>query len=121
MTFREGTMILWRTLKLMKKGFVKYLLAILSMSAVLSGFDAVTALLLKDLMARMTQDQNRFAGLSRELVLCLLAGSLFLGIYAASFFVYTMEAKKGGANLQKLLYSKCLRLPYEYYEDHHSG
>ncbi|MFQ8981417.1 MAG: ABC transporter transmembrane domain-containing protein [Waltera sp.] len=32
------------------------------------------------------------------------------------FMYYTMEAKKGGADLQKALYSKCMRLPYSYYE-----
>ena len=50
------------------------------------------------------------------MLLCAGIGCLMLFIYALSFYVYTMEAKKGGADLQKALYSKCMRLPYSYYE-----
>ena len=48
--------------------------------------------------------------------MCVGVGFLTLFVYALSFYVYTMEAKKGGANLQKALYSKCMRLPFSYYE-----
>ncbi len=34
---------------------------------------------------------------------------------------YNTEAAKGGASLGKLVFSKALRLPYSYYEEHHSG
>lgn len=112
---------LWRMLRLMRGGFIRYLFAIIAMSLALSGFDTVTALLLKSILARANLPENRFAGLSGELLTCAAAGIALLLIYALAFFVYTMEAKKGGANLQKLLYSKCLRLPYSYYETVHSS
>ena len=53
--------------------------------------------------------------------MCFLLGLAILIITAISFYVYFMEAKKGGANLQKLIYSKSMRLPYSYYENTHSG
>ncbi len=112
---------LWRMLRLMQGGFIKYLFAIIAMSLALSGFDTVTALLLKSILARAHLSENRFAGLPGELLTCAAAGITLLLVYALAFFVYTMEAKKGGANLQKLLYSKCLRLPYSYYETVHSS
>lgn len=114
---------LWRMLKMMKSGFFRYVLAIISMSVVLTGFDTVTAMLLKSILARaeMFGQEDIFAGLGQEVLICLLVGILLLLIYAVSFFVYTMEAKKGGANLQKIVYSKCMRLPYSYYENTHSG
>ncbi|MDE6015238.1 MAG: ABC transporter ATP-binding protein/permease [Acetatifactor sp.] len=112
---------LWRMLRLMRGGFIKYLFAIIAMSLALSGFDTVTALLLKNILARANLSENRFAGLPGELLTCAAAGIALLLVYALAFFVYTMEAKKGGANLQKLLYSKCLRLPYSYYETVHSS
>lgn len=112
---------LWRMLRLMKGGFVKYLLAIIAMSLSLSGFDTVTALLLRSILSRANLSENQFAGLPGELLTCVTAGISLLFVYAISFYVYTMEAKKGGANLQKLLYSKCLRLPYSYYEKVHSS
>ena len=40
--------ILWRMLKMMKTGFIRYLLAIIFMSAALSVFDMITALLDKN-------------------------------------------------------------------------
>ncbi len=112
---------LWRMLRLMRGGFVRYLLAIITMSLSLSGFDTVTALLLKSILARAGLTGNRFAGLPAELLACAAAGITLLLLYALSFYVYTMEAKKGAANLQKLIYSKCMRLPYSCYETVHSG
>ncbi|MCM1101175.1 MAG: ABC transporter ATP-binding protein/permease [Clostridium sp.] len=115
--------ILWRMLRMMKTGFVKYLLAIISMSVVLSLFDMITALLLKNIIFRVANyaQGNLWAGLWEEVFICVGLGLLMLFIYAVSFYVYTMEAKKGGANLQKLLYSKCMRLPYSYYEQNGSS
>ena len=43
--------ILWRMLKMMKTGFIRYLLAIIFMSAALSVFDMITALLFKNRMS----------------------------------------------------------------------
>ena len=104
--------ILWRMLKMMKAGFIRYLLAIISMSVVLSFFDMITALLLKNIIFRVENDTQGeiFAGLLDEVVICVGLGLLMLLVYAVSFYVYTMEAKKGGANLQKALYSKCMRV-----------
>lgn len=42
--------ILWRMLKMMKTGFIRYLLAIIFMSAALSVFDMITALLFKNII-----------------------------------------------------------------------
>ncbi len=107
----------------MGKGFPKYLAAILIMSLSVSGFDTVTAFLLGNLMTRASRfaQGNIFDGLFAEAILSISVGIMFLIIYALSFRVYMMEAKKGGANLQRLLYSKCMRLPYSYYDNTHSG
>lgn len=115
--------VLREMLRLMKSGFIWYLLAIIVMSIVLTGFDTVTAMLLKNIIARARTygTENMFAGLPQEIFFCVLTGIVLLVIYAFAFFVYTMEAKKGGANLQRMVYSKCLRLPYSYYENTHSG
>ena len=103
--------ILWRMLKMMKTGFIRYLLAIIFMSAALSVFDMITALLFKNIIFRVENyaQRNMFAGLLKEVLLCAGIGCLMLFIYALSFYVYTMEAKKGGADLQKALYSKCIQ------------
>lgn len=120
---KKDIVTLWRMLKLMKKGFVKYLSAIIAMSFALAGFDTATAFLLKNIMIRAENygAANIFEGLSKDILCCIALGFLFLLIYAFSFYTYTMEAKKGGANLQKMVYSKSLRLPYSYYENNTAG
>ncbi|MDE6749112.1 MAG: hypothetical protein K2K21_08645, partial [Lachnospiraceae bacterium] len=115
--------ILLRLLKLMKTGFIRYLSAILVMSVSLSAFEAITAFLLKNIITRAEKygQGNIFEGLWSEVIVCFLLGLAILIIAAISFYVYFMEAKKGGANLQKLIYSKSIRMPYSYYENTHSG
>lgn len=115
--------VLLKMLWLMKSGFIRYLIAIIVMSVVLTGFNTVTAMLLKSIIARakMYGTEDMFSGLPQEIFFCILVGIILLVIYAFAFFVYTMEAKKGGAKLQEMVYSKCLRLPYSYYENTHSG
>ncbi len=115
--------ILWRLLKLMKTGFIKYLTAILVMSVALSTFDAITADFLNNIITRAGRygQGDIFDGLWNELAVCVVLGLTILVIASVSFYVYFTEAKKGGANLQKLLYSKCMKLPYSYYENTHSG
>lgn len=115
---------LFRLLKMMKAGFWRYLAAIVTMSIALSAFDTVTALLLKNIIARargVLDGQDAFTGLWQDVVLCLVIGLVCILFYAIGFYVYTIEAKKGGANLQKAIYSKSLRMPYEYYVKTHSG
>ena len=110
--------ILWRMLKMMKTGFIRYLFAIIFMSVALSVFDMITALLFKNIIFRVENyaQMNMFMELWEEVLMCVGGGFLTLFVYALSFYAYTMEAKKGGANLQKALYSKCMRLPFSYYE-----
>ena len=110
--------ILWWMLKMMKTGLIRYLFAIIFMSVALSVFDMITALLFKNIIFRVENyaQMNMFTGLWEEVLMCVGVGFLTLFVYALSFYVYTMEAKKGGANLQKALYSKCMRLPFSYYE-----
>lgn len=81
---------------MMKTGFIRYLLAIIFMSAALSVFDMITALLFKNIIFRVENyaQRNMFAGLLKEVLLCAGIGCLMLFIYALSFYVYTMEAKR---------------------------
>ncbi len=115
--------VLLRLMRMMKAGFWPYLFAIISMSVVLTGFDTITAMLLKGIISRVERfgQQDMFTGLLQEVLICVMAGIVCQLLYVISFYVYTMESKKGGANLQKIVYSKCMRLPYSYYENTHSS
>lgn len=114
----KGTVLL-RLLRMMKKGFWRYLVAIIVMSLAYSWFDTITALLLKNII-NMAQSGNH-TGLVTMVVENVAIGLVTLIIAQFAFVTYTMEAKKGCANLQKNILDKVLKLPYDYYENTHSG
>lgn len=111
--------VLFRVMATMKWGFWRYLAAIFAMSAAMSGFTTVTALLLKEILA-MAQ-QGTYEGVMGLVVKNVIAGIGLLLVYQIGFIVYTLEAKKGGANLQKEVFGKAMRLSFDYYENTHSG
>lgn len=58
----------------------------------------------------------------------LLRVALAFGLYVFSQFMwrtgivrYNIEAKHGIAKVEKMIFSKAMRLPMSYYEEHHSG
>lgn len=114
---------LLRMLRMMNVGFWVYLGAIVVMSISLSVFDTVTAFLLKNIIARAgnVSQADVFEGLYWDVLKCVCIGLVCLVFYAFGYYVYTVEAKKGGANLQRVIYAKAMRLPYEYYDNTHSG
>lgn len=117
----------WNTLikmlRMMGTGFWRYLGAIVVMSIAMAIFDTVTAFLLKNIISRAgnTAQGNVFAGLQWDVLKCVCVGVVCMIFYAFGYYVYTMEAKKGGANLQRAMYAKAMRLPYTYYDNTHSG
>ena len=42
-------------------------------------------------------------------------------LWRVSIIRYNIEGKRGIAKLEKMVFSKAVRLPYAYYENHHSG
>lgn len=121
MAERDNFRTLWRILQMMESGFWRYLVAIIAMSVALSGFDTVTAFLLKDIISRVSQNNSDITGLAQNVFICVIIGCVCQAIYGIGYYVYTMEAKKGGMNLQRLTFSKALRLPFARYENMHSG
>jgi ATP-binding cassette subfamily B protein len=114
---RRDTLI--RLLKMMKGGFYIYIIAIIVMSFSMAGFSTITAFLLKGVIA-MAQTGDR-SGLTSMVITNIAAGIAVLLCYQFAFIAYTMQAKKGAANLQSAMLSKAMRLPYDYYEATHSG
>lgn len=111
--------VLLRLLKMMKGGFFFYLVAIVVMSFSMSGFHTITAFLLKNIIHMAQTGSSK--GLVRMVAENIAAGLAVLFLYQIGFIVYTMQAKKGCANLQKEILGKAVRLPYSYYENTHSG
>ena len=111
--------VLLRLLKMMKGGFFLYLASIIAMSLSMSGFNIIIAFLLKNII-QMAQSGS-YQGLLSMVLINIAQGLGALLIYAISFYTYTIQAKKGCANLQKAMLNKAMRMPFYYYENTHSG
>lgn len=108
-----------RTMKIMGKRCVIYLLGIFFMSVGWSMFTVMSSLLMKNVVdAAQTGDVGRM----RSVILGNIAGGLIaMFVYRKAAIVYNVEAKRAYGKLCKLLYAHEVRLPYAYYEKHHSG
>ena len=61
------------------------------------------------------------SGLSRMLVINLSAGILAISINKVGSILYSDESKRVGMEISNAVYSKSMRLPISYYDEHHSG
>ncbi|MCM1325179.1 MAG: ABC transporter ATP-binding protein/permease [Bacteroidales bacterium] len=108
-----------RTMKLMGKRCILYLAGIFFMSACWAMFSVLSSLLMKNVMdAAQSGDSRRMAYVILGNV---IGGILSLIVYRWASIVYNVEAKRAYGTVCKLLFHHEVRLPYEYYETHHSG
>lgn len=108
-----------RTMKVMGKRCPIYMTAIFFMSTSFAMFTVMSSLLMKNVVdAAQTGDSRR--------MIYVIIGNIFGGIislliYRISAVVYNVEAKRAYGALCKMLFHHEVRLPYSYYEEHHSG
>lgn len=104
---------------LMEKRLYVYLLAVVLASVGLAGSKIANAYLIKGIVD--AAQKGRTDGLLMHLILTF---SLFVGcwlLWRFSIVRYNIEAKRGIAKVEKMVFSKSMRLPMSYYENHHSG
>lgn len=111
--------LFFKTMKIMGKRSVIYLAGIFFMSTGWSMFTVMSSLLMKNVVdAAQSGDVVRM----RNVILGNIAGGLLsMLVYRQAAVVYNVEAKRAYGKLCKLLYAHEVRLPYAYYEEHHSG
>lgn len=108
-----------RTMKVMGKRCVIYLLGIFFMSACWAMFSVLSSLLMKNVVdAAQTGDSRRMMYIILGNV---IGGAVSLIIYRLAAVTYNVEAKRAYGTICKLLFHHEVRLPYQYYETHHSG
>lgn len=104
---------------LMGKRLPVYLIAVILASVGLAGSKVANAYLIKGIVDAA---QNGTAdGLFMYLIWTF---SLFVAgwlLWRFSIVRYNIEAKRGIAKVEKMVFSKSMRLPMSYYENHHSG
>lgn len=108
-----------RTMKVMGKRCIIYLTAILFMSAGFAMFSVMESILMKNIVdAAQTGDSKHMLS---SIIGNVIGAVISLLIYRAAAIVYNVEAKRAYAVLAKKLFHHEVRLPYTYYEEHHSG
>ena len=108
-----------RTIRVMGKRGILYLISIVMMSALFAMFDVFSALLMKSVVdIAPTGDIHR---LIVTILAIVAGGALSLIFYRFFAICYNVEAKRVyGVIYQKVLDLE-MKLPYAYYEKHHSG
>lgn len=108
-----------RTMKIMGNRCLLYLSGILFMSTSMAAFVVMTSLLMKNVVdAAQTGDLRQLLyGILGNVV----GGILALLVYRVFAVMYNVEAKRAYGKLCSMLYHHEVRLPYHYYETHHSG
>lgn len=108
-----------RTMKIMGKRCPVYLAGIFFMSTGWSMYSVMSSLLMKNVVdAAQTGDSGRMLGV---IVGNVIGGIISLLIYRVAAIAYNVEAKRAYGNLCHMLYQHEVHLPYQYYEEHHSG
>lgn len=115
----ESVKLFLRTMRIMGKRCVIYLAGIFFMSTGWAMFSVMSSLLIKNVVdAAQTGDVRRM----RAVIIGNVAGGvLSMVVYRAACIAYNVEAKRAYGELCKILYAHEVRLPYAYYEEHHSG
>lgn len=108
-----------RVMKIMGNRCPIYLAGIFFMSTGWAMFSVMASMLMKNVMdAAQTGDSSKMAALIAGNV---IGGILIMIIYRWAAIAYNVEAKRAHGKLCVMLFHHEVRLPYSYYETHHSG
>ena len=108
-----------RSMKAMEDRLFIYLFAILGMSIGTAMFSVMGALLMKSVVD--IAQTGRYEILGYTTVIIVLVGVISLVIFRFSAITYNVEAKRVYGVLSEKVLEVEMRLPYTYYEKHHSG
>lgn len=108
-----------RSMKVMGKRMYLYLGAIFVMSVTFSMFSIMSSLLMKSVVdIAQVGEYQKLAG---TIIVIVVVGVVSLLIYRIATIRYNVEAKRVYGVLSEAVLEVEMRLPYSYYEKHHSG
>lgn len=109
----------FKTMRAMGKRCWIYLTAIFFMSTGWAMFSVMSSLLMKNVVDAA---QNGNADNILQIIIGnVIGGFISLVVFALSSMCYNVEAKRAYGNICKTIFEHEVRLPYTYYENHHSG
>ncbi len=108
-----------RTMKIMGWRRWIYLTGIFFMSTGFAMFSVMSSLLMKNVVdSAQSGDTDNML---RIIIFNVIGGFFSLVVFAVASICYNIEAKRAYSNLCKIIFHHEVRLPYTYYESHHSG
>lgn len=108
-----------KTINIMGKRCFLFFLGILFMSIGWSLFAIMTSLLMKNVVD--AAENGNATKIPLIIIGNIICGFISLVIYRGAAILYNVEAKRAYANLCKNVFAKEIKLPFSYYEKHHSG
>ena len=108
-----------KTINIMGKRCFLYFLGILFMSIGWSLFAIMTSLLMKNVVD--AAENGNATKIPLIIIGNIICGFISLVIYRGAAILYNVEVKRAYANLCKNVFAKEIKLPFSYYEKHHSG
>lgn len=108
-----------KSLKMMGKRLPLYLMGILMMTAFNALFEVAGSFFMKIIFEAagngMTPSYNQ------KMAVAVICGILSIILSSVFMCMYNNEAKRMTLVLKEMVFAKAMKLPYEYYEEHHSG
>ena len=108
-----------KSLKMMGKRLPLYLMGILMMTAFNALFEVAGSFFMKIIFEAagngMTPTYNQ------RMAVAVICGILSIILSSVFMCIYNNEAKRMTLVLKEMVFAKAMKLPYEYYEEHHSG
>lgn len=108
-----------KTMQMMGNRCGIYLAGIFFMSTGWAMFSVMTSLLIKDVVD--AAQSGNAGGIPLIIVGNVFGGLVALLVYRAAAITYNVEAKRAYGTICKKAFYHEVRLPYSYYEKHHSG
>lgn len=108
-----------KTMQMMGNRCGIYLAGIFFMSTGWAMFSVMTSLLIKDVVD--AAQSGNASGIPLIIVGNVFGGLVALLVYRAAAITYNVEAKRAYGTICKKVFYHEVRLPYSYYEKHHSG
>mgnify|MGYP002679307925 FL=1 len=108
-----------KSLKMMGKRLPLYLTGILMMTVFNALFEVAGSFFMKIIFEAagngMTPTYNQ------RMAVAVICGILSIILSSVFMCIYNNEAKRMTLVLKEMVFAKAMKLPYEYYEEHHSG
>ena len=104
---------------LMGKRIWIYIVSIIGMIVFDAGFSVITSNLINRLTQRI--QMKDIIGIWDDIIFNVVIGIIVLIGWRYSTIRYNIEAKRATACVQRRVYSKALKLPLKYYNEHHTG